>query len=185
MPAPVRLQLRRTAGFRLQDASRAANGLPAIRVARPGPWGNPFPWTGRWITWAAVALGYRADPPGRRAAAVAFHLHWLTGIVRPGPLAVPQPGDDLIEFESGRSCSTREHCQGLATTFARMHAGDLGEIPAAPSLDTIRAALAGRNLACWCPPDGPCHADTLLAVAAGPPGTPPAAIFSTETAECP
>ena len=25
--------------------------------------------------------------------------------------------------------------------------------------------LAGRNLACWCPLDGPCHADVLLKLA--------------------
>jgi len=30
-----------------------------------------------------------------------------------------------------------------------------------------RAELRGKNLACWCPLDGPCHADTLLATANG------------------
>jgi len=34
-----------------------------------------------------------------------------------------------------------------------------------PEPDEIRAALAGRNLACWCPLDQPCHADALLDVA--------------------
>lgn len=29
----------------------------------------------------------------------------------------------------------------------------------------IRTALAGRDLACWCPLDQPCHADVLLALA--------------------
>jgi hypothetical protein len=29
-----------------------------------------------------------------------------------------------------------------------------------------RAELAGRDLACWCPPDRPCHADVLLELAA-------------------
>ncbi|MEX5747864.1 DUF4326 domain-containing protein [Massilia sp. X63] len=28
-----------------------------------------------------------------------------------------------------------------------------------------RAALRGKNLACWCPLDGPCHAEVLLDVA--------------------
>jgi hypothetical protein len=28
-----------------------------------------------------------------------------------------------------------------------------------------RAELRGKDLACWCPPDGPCHADVLLRVA--------------------
>ena len=29
----------------------------------------------------------------------------------------------------------------------------------------VRERLAGRDLACWCPLDGPCHADVLLAAA--------------------
>lgn len=38
---PVRLQLSRRKGFNLQDASLAANGLPAVNVARPSKYGNP------------------------------------------------------------------------------------------------------------------------------------------------
>ncbi|WP_367128289.1 DUF4326 domain-containing protein [Saccharothrix sp. HUAS TT1] len=34
-----------------------------------------------------------------------------------------------------------------------------------PSDSEIRRELAGRNLACWCPPGQPCHADLLLALA--------------------
>lgn len=40
-----------------------------------------------------------------------------------------------------------------------------------PTLDEIRATLAGRDLACWCPLEDehgnrvPCHADVLLALA--------------------
>lgn len=34
-----------------------------------------------------------------------------------------------------------------------------------PSLDTIRAKLRGRDLACWCKPDMPCHADVLVELA--------------------
>ena len=29
----------------------------------------------------------------------------------------------------------------------------------------IRGLLAGKNLACWCPLDKPCHADVLLEIA--------------------
>jgi len=36
-----------------------------------------------------------------------------------------------------------------------------------PSREQIRAELAGRDLACWCPLDGPCHADVLLEIANG------------------
>lgn len=31
--------------------------------------------------------------------------------------------------------------------------------------DEIRGELAGRDLACWCPLDQPCHADVLLEIA--------------------
>lgn len=31
--------------------------------------------------------------------------------------------------------------------------------------EDVRAALAGRDLMCWCPPDLPCHADVLLEIA--------------------
>lgn len=34
-----------------------------------------------------------------------------------------------------------------------------------PSVDDIRRELAGRDLACWCPLDQPCHADELLRIA--------------------
>lgn len=33
--------------------------------------------------------------------------------------------------------------------------------------DQIRAELGGRDLACWCPLDLPCHADVLLEIANG------------------
>lgn len=43
MTGPIRIQLRRTARFNLQEVSRGLNGLPAINCARPGKWGNPYP----------------------------------------------------------------------------------------------------------------------------------------------
>lgn len=33
------------------------------------------------------------------------------------------------------------------------------------SIDRARRELGGRDLACWCPLDQPCHADVLLEVA--------------------
>ena len=39
---PQRMQLSRHRGFNLQAESERLNGLPAKRVTRPGPWGNPF-----------------------------------------------------------------------------------------------------------------------------------------------
>ena len=39
---PVRLQLSRKRGWKLQAASQAVNGLPGAHCARPSRWGNPF-----------------------------------------------------------------------------------------------------------------------------------------------
>jgi Domain of unknown function (DUF4326) len=40
----------------------------------------------------------------------------------------------------------------------RLHAEGL-------DLATLRRDLAGKDLACWCPLDQPCHADVLLELA--------------------
>jgi hypothetical protein len=39
---PVRIQRKRIAGYSMQAASRAVNGMVCISVTRPGRWGNPF-----------------------------------------------------------------------------------------------------------------------------------------------
>ncbi|MCC5781400.1 hypothetical protein CRM73_00255 [Kocuria sp. CCUG 69068] len=36
-----------------------------------------------------------------------------------------------------------------------------------PSAGEIRSLLDGKDLACWCPLDQPCHADVLLEIANG------------------
>jgi hypothetical protein len=62
------------------------------------------------------------------------------------PLAVPDPATAVREF--------RRAVDGVSTAGATV-----------PDLDTIRRELGGRDLACWCPLDAPCHADVLLALA--------------------
>jgi hypothetical protein len=66
----------------------------------------------------------------------------------------------------------RDDRRASAEWFARGMAGrPAGDLPAGhalhayPSDQEIRATLAGHDLACWCPLDGPCHADVLLAIA--------------------
>lgn len=36
-----------------------------------------------------------------------------------------------------------------------------------PDREEVRAALRGKDLACWCRPGTPCHADVLLEIANG------------------
>ena len=103
---PIRLQLSRRKGFDLQAVSRAANGLPAVNVARPTVWGN----------YAALRIGVLNGP----VAVIAFRT-W-------------------IDREASWAWIGR-----------------------------ARINLCGRNLACWCAPGVPCHADVLLELANGPP----------------
>lgn len=116
MTAPVRLQLSRAKGFDLQAMSLGFNGLPAVNVARPGRWGNPF---------------------------------------RAGPLCRVMPNVELV-------ATFRKFIERFGGFYA---AGDnnLGK----PLITTseIREHLRGRNLACWCKPDAPCHADVLIELA--------------------
>jgi hypothetical protein len=61
-------------------------------------------------------------------------------------------------------------CGSVAAAVAQHGRWMRGEIAAPggaepPTAEAIRAALAGRNLACWCPANGPCHAELLLAIA--------------------
>lgn len=55
-----------------------------------------------------------------------------------------------------------DHTNAEAVELFRYHLAGDPELVAA-----IRAQLAGRTLACWCRPDEECHAEVLLAVAAG------------------
>ncbi len=153
--APRRIQRRRTKGWRLPPNT--------VCVSRPGRFANPFPWRGPWIVWAAVAIGYRADEPGCRAAAVAFFRNWLGGDLVKGPLAGAGDGG-MIEYESGAVVPFSVAARGVAASFAGLYAREL-EVPKPPILADIRAQLKGKNLACWCGLGDPCHVDVLLEIA--------------------
>jgi len=82
MTAPVRLTLSRRNGFDLQALSLATNGLPAVNVARPGPWGNPV--TQRHYDDLQVALRNAGAPPlpgGWREHAFRCYSGWLRGLI--------------------------------------------------------------------------------------------------------
>ena len=65
---------------------------------------------------------------------------------------------------------TIAECGSAAVAVAQHGRWMRGEIAAPggvepPTRAVLRTALGGRNLACWCAINGPCHADLLLALA--------------------
>ncbi|MBN9453293.1 MAG: DUF4326 domain-containing protein [Bosea sp.] len=129
MSPPTRLQLSRRKGFDLQAWSMETNGLPAVNVARPSRFGNPF-------------------------------------------TVINEEGWPLIEGPDG------EVMNGIAEEIlgeqlywaneqqARVELFRLRHVDRLPNL----APLRGKNLACWCKPGAPCHADVLLELANRPAG---------------
>ncbi|ASP79619.1 DUF4326 domain-containing protein [Sinorhizobium meliloti] len=126
MTKPVRLQLSRSKGFDLQAASRAANGLPAVNVARPTLFGNPF---------------IHHDPA---AAVEAYRRHCEGGT------KVFEMGPGKLQFAQNVHRNSLHHAW---SEWLRTEG-----LP----------ALRGKNLACWCKPEVPCHADVLLELANRP-----------------
>ena len=146
MTSPVRLRLSRRAGFNLQEHSRALNGLPAIVVARPTRWGNPFKVDGSWQeSFRALALIGNGSKAACRAAAVELYRRWLTVDVAAATITEDKRDPWQREVMTVRIDRMPPTCEELAE-------------------------LRGANLACWCslPKEGEpdvCHAAVLLLVA--------------------
>lgn len=75
------------------------------------------------------------------------------------PFRVPIPPDVAVDLY-----------RDLVTTGRAVHDGHVFERAArgplnVPTPEIIRDRLAGKDLVCWCPPEGPCHADVLLELA--------------------
>ena len=51
------------------------------------------------------------------------------------------------------------------TSAAQAVAAFRGYVLASPRLMILARSLRGKDLACWCPLDQPCHADVLLEIA--------------------
>ncbi len=84
------MRLSRAAGFRLDEASRALNGLPALNVSRPGDWGNPF---------VAGVHGTRAD-------CVRWHAMLLAGLFHmSGPAIAVQRAHRRFVADRWRGCA--------------------------------------------------------------------------------
>lgn len=136
MTRPVRLQLSRAKGFRLQEHSRSVNGLEAVNVARPSKWGNPF------IVGHPSGYDFKdgGDPTPMvealtLAQCVTFYRELVTGCIKPEMHPWGHRWFEKFKRQTGKWSHPAEELR-------RFH---------------------GCNLACWCPLDAEhCHADVLL-----------------------
>lgn len=136
MTAPVRIQLSRQKGFNLQAASRAANGLDAIKVDRTSPFGNHF-------------------------------------VFSKDPFVKPALWDVFSHGTIVKSCPSKREAIDFAIACHKAEVSATGPhntrpLYPVPTPAAIAKALRGFNLACWCKPGEPCHADILLEIANAP-----------------
>ncbi|GGO59054.1 hypothetical protein GCM10010910_01080 [Microbacterium nanhaiense] len=71
------------------------------------------------------------------------------------PIRWPELREDYREPADCRKVTTELFRDGFL----------MGDWPSYPTEDEVVAGLRGKNLACWCPLDQPCHADVLLELA--------------------
>lgn len=122
MSSPVRVQRKRTKGWRMPENT--------VYVGRPSKWGNPWQ-----LAFGVKLLGYRTkDNPTTMQK-------WYMNL---GPA-------DVVRL--------------LEKTIYDRNIHDSPDLLKYPNPIMIREELAGKNLACWCPLDQPCHADLLLEIA--------------------
>lgn len=162
MTAPKRIQRKRTKGWRMPEG--------AVYVGRPSRWGNPFPIDGPEQPWLALALGERADRPGRQRAVVKAFRWW---IVNDGTLPPIGPGDTSaspggeLEYADGSRRRIADIPSGMGLLMLTAN----GPYQFGPADRPDLAPLRGLDLVCWCAityEDGtivPCHADVLLELA--------------------
>jgi hypothetical protein len=115
----------------------------AVYVGRPTKWGNPFfiEQIKGWPRWASTAPWQVVGPDGQ----------------------IHQPENDRKPI-IGRGAAER-HGRNLAAQRAvdLFHEYAMTNV----AMQTLIPLLRGRDLACWCPLDQPCHADVLLEIANG------------------
>ena len=139
---PRRIQRRRVKGWRMPEG--------AVYVGRGTRWGNPFrvgktqmrsPRLDGQPGWEREGLLCKTSGEGH-----AFHH-----------------GDGQVTRHDIRDATAQE-CVDLYREWVTGRPVVLGWIPQGMVAE-IREHLRGRDLACWCPLDAPCHADVLLDIA--------------------
>lgn len=135
---PIRIQLSRSKGWRKPPNT--------IVVSRPSVFGNPFKVLElvKGQKWTLMTLiGLRG------------HVFW--GRKGRGP----DPSSDRI-------AAVRRHAVEWFELWINGDDSRTDVVLPADFKALVREKLRGKNLACWCPLDQPCHADLLLRIANEP-----------------
>ena len=139
-----RIQRKRTKGWRMPEG--------AVYVGRGSKWGNPFVLNDRSGLAREPAVDHPDKPweyEGRITAAGMQHAYF-----HPDGRVIP--------------CRIRYMTREEVVLCYRAYVTG-GAWPCdwrrSSQVEQIRAELRGKDLACWCPLDQPCHADVLLEIA--------------------
>src|SRR5579884_823766 len=134
MRKPVRIQRKRSKGWKMPAG--------AVYVGRGTRWGNPFNFRPSDCCWVALSYGCQGDPAGRQEASVRAFRQWI------------DPGN-------GRRTVLHEMQPKMGFGDKWINLGPKIEAGEAPIIEDVQRELRGKDLACWCRPDQPCHADVL------------------------
>jgi hypothetical protein len=136
---PIRVQRKRAKGWKMPPNT--------VSVTRPGKWGNPFDFRQSDCCWLALSYGCRGDRLGRQEASVRAFREWIEPV---------EKGKKVVRVERGITFGNDEKSLQIGPRFI---------VGPPPTIDAVRAELRGKNLACFCALDQPCHADVLLELA--------------------
>lgn len=146
---PHRVQLSRKKGWRKPENT--------VVVARPSKWGNPFRVGQAQVRMPAIDGG-DWEQEGR--------LHKRSGEKHVFMKWSPETGDVFTWHQV--EDATAAQCVEMYREYVTGGGGQrLSDFTRRDRTADIRAELGGKNLACWCPLDQPCHADVLLELANG------------------
>jgi hypothetical protein len=82
-------------------------------------------------------------------------------VCRPGKWGNPFHVADVIDHYDGDKAKANADCVRSYRRWIEDGTNYCSD-DAPPSIEEIQAALRGKNLACWCALDAPCHADVLI-----------------------
>lgn len=152
LAGPRRIQRRRTKGWRMPEG--------AVYVGRGSKWGNPYKVGEAQVRMPAIGGG-EWEHEGRLHKRSRERHFFCTGTDDRG---MPVGTMHQVEDATPEQCVLmyREYLTGAD---GAVHIGYRSRQGAALHEEILQ--LAGKNLACWCPEDRPCHADVLLKLANG------------------